>query len=72
MTEARRTLEWEKQLSLSIDPKNVRKIHFRRNEQHAGNNVPCTMCGSACVYIMLPRQRKYDTTADRGELEKEI
>src|ERR687890_1413464 len=65
MTEARRTLDWEKQISLSIDPENARKVHYRHNEQHTGNNVPCTMCGSACVYIMLPQQRKYEkiTTA---------
>jgi phosphomethylpyrimidine synthase len=59
MTEARRTLDWEKQLSLSIDPEKAKEIHFRHSEQHTGNNVPCTMCGSACVYIMLPQQRKY-------------
>ena len=39
MTEARRTLDWEKQLSLSIDPENARKIHYRHDEQHKGNNV---------------------------------
>jgi phosphomethylpyrimidine synthase len=22
--------------------------------------VPCTMCGGACVYIMLPKQRNYE------------
>ncbi len=59
MTEARRTLDWEKQLSLSIDPEKAKEIHFRHSGQHAGNNVPCTMCGGACVYIMLPQQRKY-------------
>jgi phosphomethylpyrimidine synthase len=75
MTEARRTLDWEKQLSLSIDPENARKIHYRHDEQHKGNNVPCTMCGSACVYIMLPQQRKYNlsttTTAPQSEEKKE-
>ncbi len=59
MTEARRTLDWEKQLSLSIDPEKAKEIHFRHSGQHEGNNVPCTMCGGACVYIMLPQQRKY-------------
>ena len=59
MTEARRTLNWEKQLSLSIDPENAREIHYRNTGQHEGNNVPCTMCGGACVYLMLPQQRKY-------------
>jgi phosphomethylpyrimidine synthase len=67
MTDARRTLDWEKQISLSIDPENARKIHYRHNEQHTGNNVPRTMCGSACVYIILPQQRKYDTLANTQE-----
>ena len=59
MSEARRTLDWEKQLSLSIDPEAAAKIHSRTG-QHPGNNVPCTMCGGACVYIMLPQQRGYE------------
>ena len=58
MTEARRTLDWETQLALSIDPEKAAKIHARTG-QHPGNNVPCTMCGGACVYLMLPQQRKY-------------
>lgn len=58
MTDARRTLNWAKQLSLSIDPENAARIHNREG-QVDGNNVPCTMCGSACVYIMLPQQREY-------------
>jgi len=59
MTEARRTLDWETQLALSIDPEEAAKIHSRTG-QRPGNNVPCTMCGGACVYIMLPQQRKYE------------
>lgn len=59
MTEARRTLDWEKQIALSIDPEEAARIHSRTG-QHSGNNVPCTMCGGACVYVMLPQQRKYD------------
>lgn len=59
MSEARRTLDWEKQISLSIDPEEAAKIHGRTG-QHPGNNVPCTMCGGACVYVMLPQQRKYE------------
>lgn len=57
ITEARRTLNWEKQISLSINPEEAQRIHTREG-QHPGNNVPCTMCGSACVYIMLPQQRQ--------------
>ena len=66
MTEARRTLDWEKQLALSIDPENAAKIHGRPG-QHPGNNVPCTMCGGACVYLMLPQQRKYEKAAEKLE-----
>ena len=58
ITEARRTLNWEKQIALSIDPEQAAKIHHRRQGQLHGNNVPCTMCGGACVYIMLPQQRR--------------
>jgi len=66
MTEARRTLDWEKQLALSIDPENAAKIHGRTG-QHPGNNVPCTMCGGACVYLMLPQQRKYEKAPEKLE-----
>ncbi len=58
ITEARRTLNWSKQISLSIDPEEAARIHNREG-QVEGGNVPCTMCGSACVYIMLPEQRQY-------------
>lgn len=70
MTDARRTLDWEMQLALSIDPEKAAKIHYRTG-QHPGNNVPCTMCGGACVYMMLPQQKKYDNggTATSGSKE---
>ena len=60
MSVARRTLDWESQLALSIDPEKAARIHSRTG-QHPGNSVPCTMCGGACVYIMLPGQRTYHT-----------
>lgn len=59
ITKARRTLNWQRQIELSINPEEAERIHTRQG-QHQGNNVPCTMCGGACVYIMLPQQRKYD------------
>lgn len=59
MTRARRRLDWEAQLALSIDPEEAARIHSRTG-QHPGNNVPCTMCGGACVYVMLPSQRAYE------------
>jgi phosphomethylpyrimidine synthase len=58
ITEARRTLNWERQIALSINPEEAARIHYRSEGQHDGNNVPCTMCGAACVYIMLPQQRQ--------------
>ena len=59
ITHARRTLNWQKQIELAINPEQAELIH-KRQGQNDGNNVPCTMCGGACVYIMLPQQRKYD------------
>lgn len=69
MTEARRTLDWEKQISLSINPEEAERIHTREG-QHPGNNVPCTMCGSACVYIMLPQQRRQKVNESVTALEQ--
>jgi phosphomethylpyrimidine synthase len=68
ITNARRTLNWQKQIELSINPEEAERIHNRQG-QHEGNNVPCTMCGGACVYIMLPQQRKYE---DKDEIFNEI
>ena len=68
ITKARRTLNWQKQIELSINPEEAERIHNRQG-QHEGNNVPCTMCGGACVYIMLPQQRKYE---DKDEIVSEI
>lgn len=67
ITKARRTLNWQKQIELSINPEEAERIHNRQG-QHEGNNVPCTMCGGACVYIMLPQQRKYE---DKDEIVSE-
>src|SRR6478736_7696820 len=64
MTEARRTLNWEKQIALSIDPEEASRIHARTG-QLKGNTVPCTMCGGACVYIMLPQQRFTKTEVEK-------
>lgn len=67
ITEARRTLNWQKQISLSINPEEGERIH-KREGQFEGNNVPCTICGAACVYIMLPQQRRRDD--DREKIMK--
>ena len=49
ITKARRTLNWQRQIELSINPEEAERIHNRQG-QHEGNNVPCTMCGEL-VYI---------------------
>ena len=59
ITEARRTLNWDKQISLAINPEEAERIRNRRQGQIHSNSAPCTMCGGACVYIMLPQQRMY-------------
>jgi phosphomethylpyrimidine synthase len=73
ITQARRTLNWQKQIALAINPEEAERIHTRRKGQHEGNNVPCTMCGAACVYIMLPQQRmdKRDTRVVKTEKDEE-
>jgi len=55
-------------LALSIDPEKAVMIHSRTG-QHPGNNVPCTMCGGACVYLMLPQQRKYVKDNELQQIE---
>src|SRR5919109_2695178 len=66
ITEARRTLNWDKQISLAINPEEAERIRNRRQGQIHSNSAPCTMCGGACVYIMLPQQRMYKKNIDRG------
>jgi len=55
MTEAGRSLYLEKQINLSINSENTRKMYYHHSGQQTGNKIPCIMCGSACVYIMLPQ-----------------
>jgi phosphomethylpyrimidine synthase len=64
ITEARRTLNWDKQISLAINPEEAERIRNRRQGQIHSNSAPCTMCGGACVYIMLPQQRMYKRKSD--------
>ncbi|MGI0001558.1 MAG: phosphomethylpyrimidine synthase ThiC, partial [Nitrososphaeraceae archaeon] len=66
ITEARRTLNWDKQISLAINPEEAERIRNRRQGQIHSNSTPCTMCGGACVYIMLPQQRMYRRNFDEG------
>lgn len=71
ITEARRTLNWDKQISLAINPEEAERIRSRRQGQINANGAPCTMCGGACVYIMLPQQRMYKKDMHEGIEESE-
>ena len=71
ITEARRTLNWDKQISLAINPEEAERIRNRRQGQIHSNTAPCTMCGGACVYIMLPQQRMYKKDIDERSDEAE-
>jgi phosphomethylpyrimidine synthase len=70
ITEARRTLNWDKQISLAINPEEAERIRNRRQGQIHSNSAPCTMCGGACVYIMLPQQRMYKKNINGGIIEE--
>ena len=67
MTEERRTLNWEKQLSLSIDPEKAKDIHYRNTGQHAGNNVPCTMLWKSMPLLDVTTTMKYTKRVDDTE-----
>ncbi len=46
MSKARKNLDWERQISLSIDPSKARK--YRSGSKPSSNDV-CTMCGEFCA-----------------------
>ena len=51
MAKARASLDWEKIISLSIEPERARKIRDQFVIPEAG----CTMCGPLCVYVILEK-----------------
>jgi phosphomethylpyrimidine synthase len=50
MAMARKALDWEKQISLCLDPEKARKI---RAESPPGESEVCTMCGKFCAIKMI-------------------
>lgn len=46
MAKARKALDWEKQIQLSIDPEKARRYRKERNND---NTETCTMCGEFCA-----------------------
>jgi phosphomethylpyrimidine synthase len=56
MAEARKNLDWETQIGLSIDPKKARKL---REENPPREEDACTMCGKYCA---IKQVREYFNT----------
>ncbi|MDR3599573.1 MAG: B12 lower ligand biosynthesis ThiC-like protein BzaB [Desulfosporosinus sp.] len=50
MGRARKELDWEKQMELSIDPPTARRIRAERNEEGA---EACSMCGGFCAVKLV-------------------
>jgi phosphomethylpyrimidine synthase len=46
MSKARKALDWNKQISLSIDPSKAKA--YRKSSQPSSDEV-CTMCGEFCA-----------------------
>jgi len=53
ISEARKALDWDRQIELSIDPEKARKVREERSGQGA-----CTMCAEYCVFLVLKEQKK--------------
>ncbi len=45
---ARKALDWDKQIELSMDPEKAAKMRKERSGEG-----PCTMCGEYCVFLIL-------------------
>ena len=50
MARARRSLDWERQFELCLDPERARRLH--RHPDGAGEEA-CTMCGPYCVFKLF-------------------
>jgi phosphomethylpyrimidine synthase len=49
MSLARRNLDWEEQVRLSLDPSRAQRVH----SQHTTKGVACSMCGEYCALQMV-------------------
>ncbi|NPA95592.1 MAG: phosphomethylpyrimidine synthase ThiC [Thermodesulfobacteria bacterium] len=52
LSKARKALDWDKQIALSIDPERAKRVREERSGQGA-----CTMCGEYCVFLVLKEQK---------------
>lgn len=49
MSSARKRLDWEEQVRLSLDPERARKVH----ETHSTSGSACSMCGQYCAMDLV-------------------
>lgn len=61
MAKARKKLDWEKQISLSIDPEKARR--FR--EESKISDDKCTMCGKYCAIDIVNKYLREDNNAGK-------
>ncbi len=52
LSKARKALDWDRQIELSIDPDRARRVRKERSGEGA-----CTMCGEYCVFLVLKEQK---------------
>ncbi len=50
MSIARKSLDWEQQTKMALDPERTRSVH---NEQHATTGSACSMCGKFCAMELV-------------------
>jgi phosphomethylpyrimidine synthase len=50
MAEARRDLDWDKQMALALDPERARKV---RNDRNPEPQSVCSMCGEFCAIDLI-------------------
>jgi len=51
MSTARKDLDWEQQIKLSLDPGRARQVHGR----FAGQGETCSMCGPYCAMALVEK-----------------
>ena len=62
MGKARKTLDWEKQYSLAIDPEHARAVREARNS----SSEACSMCGDLCAMKIVERELEKGRKKETG------
>jgi phosphomethylpyrimidine synthase len=57
MARARKSMDWESQFHLSLDPARSREL---RKSRRPGNKKVCTMCGEFCAIKLLSKEERWN------------